>query len=30
VLMRSHLGKGGARHEPIATFPLGGSRSDRR
>lgn len=24
VLMRSHLGKGGARHEPLATFPLGG------
>jgi 2'-5' RNA ligase len=24
LLMRSHLGKGGARHEAIAAFPLGG------
>lgn len=24
VLMRSHLGKGGARYEPIASFPLAG------
>jgi 2'-5' RNA ligase len=30
VLMRSHLEKGGARHEPIATFPLAGPGSDRR
>ena len=30
VLMRSHLGKGGARHEPIASFPLGGLGSDPR
>jgi RNA 2',3'-cyclic 3'-phosphodiesterase len=29
VLMRSHLGKGGARYEPIATFPLGGPGSNR-
>jgi hypothetical protein len=28
--MRSHLGKGGARHEPIASFPLGGPGSDPR
>ncbi len=27
VLMRSHLGKSGARHEPIASFPLGTSDS---
>ena len=27
VLMRSHLGKGGVRHEPIASFPLGASGS---
>ena len=27
VLIRSHLGKSGARHEPIASFPLGSSRS---
>jgi 2'-5' RNA ligase len=26
LLMRSHLGKEGARHETIASFPLGGSR----
>ena len=25
VLMRSHLGKGGARHEPLASYPLVGS-----
>ncbi len=25
VLMRSHLGKGGARYEPVAVFPLGGA-----
>ena len=30
VLMRSHLGKAGARHEPIANFPLGGAGSERR
>jgi 2'-5' RNA ligase len=30
VLMRSHLGKEGARHEPIAIFPLGGSGSERQ
>src|SRR4051794_40136867 len=30
VLMRSHLGKEGARHEPIATFPLGGAGTERR
>lgn len=30
VLMRSHLGKEGARHEPIATFPLGDARSEKR
>jgi 2'-5' RNA ligase len=30
VLMRSHLGKGGPRHEPIATFPLGAPGSDRQ
>jgi RNA 2',3'-cyclic 3'-phosphodiesterase len=30
VLMRSHLGKAGARHEPIATFPLGGAGSESR
>ena len=29
VLMRSHLGKDGARHEPIASFPLGGSGNER-
>ena len=29
VLMRSHLGKAGARHEPIATFRLGGAGSER-
>jgi 2'-5' RNA ligase len=29
VLMRSHLGKEGARYESIATFPLGGPGSDR-
>ena len=29
VLMRSHLGKEGARHEPIATFPLGGPEGER-
>src|SRR5215213_3561941 len=29
VLMRSHLGKGGARHEPIATFPLGAPEGER-
>jgi 2'-5' RNA ligase len=28
ILMRSHLGKDGARHEPIASFPLGGSGKD--
>lgn len=28
LLMRSHLGKEGARHESIASFPLGGSGSD--
>ena len=28
ILMRSHLGKDGARHEPIASFPLGGSGND--
>jgi RNA 2',3'-cyclic 3'-phosphodiesterase len=28
VLMRSHLGKEGARHEPIATFPLDGPGSE--
>jgi RNA 2',3'-cyclic 3'-phosphodiesterase len=28
VLMRSHLGKAGARHEPIATFPLGDAGSE--
>ena len=28
VLMRSHLGKGGVRHEPIATFPLGGPEGE--
>jgi RNA 2',3'-cyclic 3'-phosphodiesterase len=30
VLMRSHLGKAGARHEPIATFPLRGAGSESR
>ena len=30
ILMRSHLGKGGARHEPIGSFPLGGPGSDPR
>ena len=30
VLMRSHLGKSGARHEPLATFPLGSHRNDPR
>jgi RNA 2',3'-cyclic 3'-phosphodiesterase len=30
VLMRSHLGKEGARHEPIATFSLDGPGSERR
>jgi 2'-5' RNA ligase len=30
VLMRSHLGKGGARHEPIATFPLSAPGSGSR
>jgi len=30
VLMRSHLGKAGARHEPIATFPLHGAGSESR
>jgi 2'-5' RNA ligase len=30
VLMRSHLGKDGARHEPVATFPLGGPESEKR
>jgi 2'-5' RNA ligase len=30
VLMRSHLGKDGPRHEPVATFPLGAPGSDRR
>ena len=30
VLMRSHLGKAGARHEPIATFPLGDAGSERQ
>jgi 2'-5' RNA ligase len=25
LLMRSHLGREGARHEPIASFPLGGA-----
>jgi 2'-5' RNA ligase len=30
VLMRSHLGKTGARHEPIATFPLGDAGSERQ
>jgi RNA 2',3'-cyclic 3'-phosphodiesterase len=30
VLMRSHLGKAGARHEPIATFPLRGTGSESR
>jgi RNA 2',3'-cyclic 3'-phosphodiesterase len=30
VLMRSHLGKGGPRHEPIATFALGAPGSDRQ
>ena len=28
VLMRSHLGKAGARHEPIATFPMRGAGSE--
>jgi 2'-5' RNA ligase len=30
VLMRSHLGKDGARHEPVATFPLGGTGSEKQ
>ena len=30
VLMRSHLGKAGAQHEPIASFPLGGAGSESR
>ena len=30
VLMRSHLGKAGARHEPLAIFPLGGTESESR
>jgi RNA 2',3'-cyclic 3'-phosphodiesterase len=30
VLMRSHLGKAGPRHEPVATFPLGGPGSEGR
>jgi RNA 2',3'-cyclic 3'-phosphodiesterase len=30
VLMRSHLGKAGARHEPIAIFPLRGAGSESR
>ena len=30
VLMRSHLGRAGARHEPIATFPLRGAGSESR
>ena len=30
VLMRSHLRKAGARHEPVATFPLGDVGSERR
>jgi RNA 2',3'-cyclic 3'-phosphodiesterase len=30
VLMSSHLGKAGARHEPIATFPLGDAGSERQ
>ena len=29
VLMRSHLGKAGARHEPIAAFPLGAAGSEK-
>lgn len=29
VLMRSHLGKEGARYEPVTTFPLGAPESDR-
>jgi RNA 2',3'-cyclic 3'-phosphodiesterase len=28
VLMRSHLGKDGPRHEPVATYPLGAPGSD--
>ena len=30
ILMRSHLGKEGARHEPIASFPLGGPGNEPR
>jgi len=30
VLMRSYLGKDGARHEPVATFPLGAPGSESR
>jgi 2'-5' RNA ligase len=30
VLMRSHLGKDGPRHEPVANFPLRAPGSDRR
>jgi 2'-5' RNA ligase len=29
VLMRSHLGKDGPRHEPVAIYPLGAPGSDR-
>ena len=29
VLVRSHLEKAGARHEPVATFPLGDAGSER-